>query len=287
MDPRKHLEGITAETFVSDTDRAALAALQRVPLLPKVVEKFYEVGLDRWVYCWNMAMCVRCGPRQYVTVYDVMRECCRILDMPEPELYVTSNPFPNAFAGGVERPYVIIRSSMIDTLSDEQLFHLIGHELGHIKAEHILYSSVAQVIFPLLEMIGRRTLGLGDVASIGLVMALTEWWRQAEISADRAGLLCSQNFELSAGANLALCAGPSRLAHEMNTEAFLEQSRTYQEMGLLDSLGKAVIYILYSSTATHPMPVHRTRELERWYQSGAFQRIMDGDYAKTPKSEAS
>ncbi|HQU18231.1 MAG TPA: M48 family metallopeptidase, partial [Fimbriimonadaceae bacterium] len=160
MAERKVLTGLSAEAFIAETDRVALRALQKVPLLPKVVQKFYELGIDRWMYCWNMAQSVRCGPRQFKTLYDILRESCEVLDMPEPELYVTSNPFPNAFAGGVERPYITLRSSLIDTLSDEQLYHLIGHELGHVKAGHVLYKSVASILIPLLELVGRRTFGL-------------------------------------------------------------------------------------------------------------------------------
>lgn len=280
MSERKRLEGLPPSAFVADTDRLALESLKRVPLLPQVVQKFYEVGLDRWLYCYNMSMAVRCGPNQYKTLYDILRESCEILDMPEPELYVTSNPFPNAFAGGVERPYITLRSSMIDTLSDEQLYHLIGHELGHIKANHILYMSVAQVLYPLLEMIGRRTLGLGDVASIGLILALYEWYRQAEITADRAGLLVAQSLNLSIDANIALTAGPNRLRHEMNREAFMDQARAYQDAGTLENIGKVLLFFLMSSTYTHPMPVHRTQELERWVLSGAYDRIIAGDYSR-------
>lgn len=284
MAARKRFPGISPEAFVSDNDRRALAALKRVPLLPKIVQKFYEVGLDRWFYCYNMSMSVRCGPKQYATLYEIMRESCAVLDMPEPELYVTSNPFPNAYTSGVERPYVTLRSSIIDTLTDEQLFHLMGHELGHIKAGHTLYKSVAAVIAPLLELVGRRTFGLGDAASIALVMALSEWYRQAELSADRAGLLVSQSLDLSIDANLALCAGPNRLSHEMSREAFMDQARAYQDMSALDSIGKVVIFLLMGATYTHPMPVHRTQELERWVLTGAFERIMQGDYPKVEKA---
>lgn len=285
MPERKRLTGITSAAFVADTDRMALDALKRVPLLPKVVQKFYEVGLDRWLYCLNMSMSVRCGPTQYKTLYEILRESCEVLDMPEPELYITSNPFPNAFAGGVERPYITLRSSIVDTLTDEQLFHLIGHELGHIKANHVLYMSVAQVLYPLLEMLGRRTFGLGDVASIGLILAIYEWYRQAEISADRAGLLVAQSLDLSIDANIALTAGPNRLRHEMSREAFMDQARAYQDAGALESIGKVVIFFLLSSTFSHPMPVHRTQELERWVLSGAYDRIMAGDYPRVDEAK--
>lgn len=277
---RKRLEGIAARAFVADTDRLALQALQRVPLLPLLIQKFHEVGLDRWMYCYNMSMSVRCGPRQFPTLYNILRESCDVLDMAEPELYVTSNPFPNAYAGGVERPYITLRSSMVDALTDEQLYHLMGHELGHIKANHILYKSVARVMFPLLEMVGRRTFGLGDVASIGLVLAFYEWSRQAEITADRAGLLVAQSLETSVDANIALTAGPQRLRHEMNREAFMDQARSYQDAGPLEMLGKVVLFLTMTSTYSHPMPVHRTQELERWVLSGAFDRIMAGDYER-------
>lgn len=286
MPARKRFPGITAEAFVADTDRIALDALKRVPLLPQVIQKFYEIGIDRWLYCYNMSMAVRCGPKQYKTLYEIMREGCEILDMPEPELYITNNPFPNAFAGGVERPYITLRSSIVDTLTDEQLFHLIGHELGHIKANHILYMSVANIIYPLLELLGRRTFGLGDVASIALMLALYEWYRQAEISADRAGLLVSQSFETSVDANIAMTAGPNRLRHEMSREAYMDQARAYQDAGTLESIGKVLIWLLLSSTYTHPMPVHRTQELERWYLSGAFERIMSGDYPRVQERAA-
>lgn len=284
---RKALKGITPKAFVSDADRIALETLKRLPLLPQIMSKFYEVGIDRWLYCMNMSMSVRCGPNQYPTLYRILKESCEVLDMPEPELYIANNPFPNAWTGGVERPYITLRSSIVETLTDEQLYHLMGHELGHIKAQHVLYFSVAQVLFPLLEMVGRRTLGLGDVASYGLVLAFYEWMRQAEFSADRAGLLVSQSLDLSVDSNIALTAGPNRLAHEMNREAFMDQARAYQDAAPLEQFGKVLLFLLMGSTFSHPMPVHRTQQLERWVLSGAYDKVMAGDYAGAPSAKAS
>lgn len=278
---RKVLTGISADAFVADADKWALDKLKRIPLLPQVIQKFYEYGFDRWFYCMNMSMAVRCGPNQYPTLYRILRESCEILDMPEPELYVSSNPFPNAFTGGVERPYLTLRSSIIDTLTDEQLYHLMGHELGHIKANHVLYFSVAAVLMPLLEMIGKRTLGLGDAASTALIIAFYEWVRQAEFSADRAGLLVAQSLDLSIDANIALTAGPHRLREEMSREAFMDQARAYQDAGTWEQVGKVIIFLLFGHMFTHPMPVHRAQELERWYLSGAYDRILEGDYSRT------
>lgn len=277
---RVALSGISADAFVTEADRRAVATLEKVPLLPAVLRKFSELGLDRWLYCVNMGMSVRCGPRQYPTMYATFRDACRILDVPEPELYISNNPYPNAFAGGVERPYVVIRSSMVDSLTDDQLYHLFGHELGHIKSGHLLYKMVGRLLVPLLQALGRRLPIVGDAAAIGLMFAFYEWFRQAELSCDRAGLLVSQELETSLLANLALTAGPNRFSHEQNLDAFMDQARVYQEATPLDQLGKIILFFTMSWSFTHPMPVARAQHLEAWRNSGEFDKIIRGDYPR-------
>jgi Zn-dependent protease with chaperone function len=286
MPERKILTGITADAFTSDTDLWALDKLKKIPLLPILIQKFYEHGMDRWMYCMNMSQSVRCGPKQHKTMYNIMRECSAILDMPEPELYVTCNPYPNAHTYGVERPYITLQSSIIDLLTEDQMYHLMGHELGHIKAGHVLYISVASVLWPLLEGLGRVTFGLGDVATVGLLLAYYEWFRQAEISADRAGLLVCQNLDDSIDVNLRLTGGKTRYADELSREAFMEQARAYQDANTFhDTMGKIVNFLFVTSLYTHPMPVHRVQQLERWVQSGAYDRILAGDYSRPSKTK--
>ena len=280
MPDRKILTGLKAEDFVSDADRWALEKLKKVPLLPLVMRKFHEVGFDRWFYCMNMSMSVRCGPNQYPTIYRMLQESCKVLDMPEPELYISNNPMPNAFAGGVERPYITLRSGIIHNMTDEQLYHVIGHELGHIKAEHVLYFNVGAILFALLDLLGRRTLGVSDVASTALVLAFYEWMRQAEFSADRAGLLVTQSLDVSVDAEIKLTAGNTRFDHEISREAFMDQARAYQDADMLDNIGKAVLFILWGNSYTHPMPVHRVQELERWVLTGGFDTVMRQAVAK-------
>ncbi len=280
MSERKILTGITPDAFVSDSDKWALDKLRNLPLVPQLVAKFYEIGIDRWLYCYNMSSSIRCGPNQYPTLYNIMRESAKVMDMPEPELYVSNNPFTNAFAGGVERPYVTLRNSMVDAMTDEELYFIMGHELAHIKAKHVLYFSVGSLLFPLLDLLGRRTMGASDVATYALVLAFYEWSRQAEFSSDRGGLLVCQDPKTATRSLIKLAAGPSRLSHELNEEAFMEQARTYQDADSLDKLGKFVLFAMMGKTMTHPMPVHRTQELERWVQTGTYDRILNGDFTK-------
>jgi Zn-dependent protease with chaperone function len=280
MADRKSFPGISPDAFLSDGDRWALEQVKRVPLFPNVIRKFYDLGVDRWMYCTNMGMSVRCGPRQYSKLYSIFQESCQVLDMAEPELYLSCNPNPNAFAGGVERPYVTIFSSMVNTLSDEQLYFLFGHELGHIKAEHVLYFSVCAVLFDLLYFIGHKTLGASDVAAVALAMAFYEWVRQAEFSADRCGLLVSQSLSESVDSLISFTAGPNRMSDDLSRDAFMDQAKAYQSADTLDQFGKAFLFYIRNWRFTHPFPVVRVQELDRWHSTGALTQILNGKYPK-------
>jgi len=283
---RKRFPGMLPDAFLADGDRLALDALRRTPILPQVVRKFYDLGIDRWAYALNMAESIRCGPNQYKTIYAIMREACAILDVPEPELYVRFNPWPNAYTFGVERPFITVHSTLLDALSDEEILYLMGHELSHIKCGHVLYMTVANWLLPLLDALGRVTLRLGDAVSVGLVLAFYEWMRQAEITCDRGGLLCIQNTQDSIGTIMTLAGGRNRFSDEVNLDEFMTQARMYQEAGSLEKLAKVVVFLLRTATYTHPQPIFRAQQLEQWFSSDAYARIMAGDYlgAPTPKT---
>jgi len=277
---RKRFPDISMDAFMAETDRQALEALKKIPFFDVVLRKFHEIGADRWLYVMNMGNSVRCGPKQFKTLHEMLRECCEILDMPEPELYVTNNPFPNAWTGGVERPYITLRSSIVDSFTDEQLIDLIGHELGHIKAGHVLYKEMGYMLIKLLEALGQSTFGITNAAAAPLLVAFFEWSRQAEITCDRAGLITCQDFNVASDSLLRLTAGSTRFKEEMSVDTFLDQARMYQDMSAGDEIMKLLIFLTYGAWLTHPIPVQRMQELEKWHLSGAYDKILAGDYPK-------
>ena len=88
-------------------------------------------------------------------------ESCAILDMPVPQLYVDQRPFANAHTFGVESPIIVLYSGLLDLLDEDEWRVVMGHELGHIKAGHVLYRQIAEFLARLLLHLGGRTLGLG------------------------------------------------------------------------------------------------------------------------------
>ncbi len=258
--------GLQADQFQHPHDVEATAALRSVPGLDTVVSKVLEYGFERLYYLDNVAANVRVGPRQLPRLYKALQWGCKILDVAEPEMYVTLDPVPNAFTFGHTKPFIVMTSGLVDMLDDEERFFVVAHELGHIKASHVLYTVLAKNIAAIVALIGQATLGIGALLGQGLVIALNDWFRKAELTADRAGLLCVQDLEPCLRAFMKMAGGARRLYEEMDYNAFLEQIRAYEDADR-SNLNKAykVLITLYR---THPFPILRAKQLDLWHSTG-------------------
>ena len=257
---------LVASDFQHPHDVAATAALKAVPGLDTVIAKIMEYGLERVSYLENIASSVRVTPRMFGRLHRSLGWGCQILGLAEPELYVMLDPVPNAYTYGHTRPFIVLTSGLVDMLDDEETFFVIAHELGHIKAGHVLYTMMARNISTIMTIIGQATLGIGAMLGQGLVVALHDWYRKAELTADRAGLLGVQALAPCLHAFMKLAGGASRLYAEMDHTAFLQQIRMYEEADelLLNQAYKGLL-TLYR---THPYPILRAKELDAWHRSG-------------------
>lgn len=258
--------GIEASAFQHPLDVDATESLKAVPGLDTVVSKIMEYGFERLYYLDNLASNVRVTPRMFGRLYKSLQWGCKILEVDEPELYVTVDPMPNAFTYGHTRPFIVLTSGLVDMLDDEERFFVIAHELGHIKAGHVLYTVLAKNIAGIMTILGQATLGIGTLLGQGLVMALYEWFRKAELTADRAGLLCVQDLDPCLRVFMKLAGGASRLYAEMDHQEFVRQIREYEETDR-STLNKAY-KLLLTVYRTHPFPILRAKELDAWYRTG-------------------
>jgi Zn-dependent protease with chaperone function len=283
---RLRFPGLDVDSFISPRDRAALANLQKLPLLSPLVKKFNELAIDRVLYVQNSAESVRCGPRQFPTLHRLLQEACDILEAPEPELYLQYDGTYNSYTAGVNRTFIILHSALLEDFTDDELLFILGHELGHVKCAHVLYGMLGRFLMPLLDALGQATLGVGQLAGIGLVSAFNEWMRQAEFTCDRAGLLVCQDQQIAFTTIMKLGCGVSRLSGEMSVQTFLEQARAHAAHTPPEGLAKALLFVLYNWQLDHPQVVFRAKELDAWITTGAYEKILRGDYGKDEYAEA-
>src|SRR4029079_14124755 len=153
-------------------------------------------------------------------IHGLVRQCSDTLHIPIPTVYIINNPTLNAATyGTTEDAFIMVHSALIDHFSDEELLTVIGHECGHIHNQHVVYLTA---LYYLTHAAGAMLKMVGWMLEPALI-ALRSWSRRAEITSDRAGMLCSKDEVVTARALAKLALGSHKLYDEFNLEAFLEQ----------------------------------------------------------------
>jgi len=271
--PRKILTEIAAVSWEHPADRAALQALRAVPGFDEVVKKIYGFIGERGVRLLFQADAVRVGATQFPRLNQLYTDVLTSLDWPvRPELFVSQTPFVNAGAFGMDKPFIVINSGALRLLDDDEMRALLGHELGHVMSGHALYRTILVLI---LNVSFASLPLLAGIALLPIRMALLEWYRKSELSSDRAGLVASQVATASLRMFLKMAGGGDM--SQMDLNAFLVQAKEYEESGgALDR----VFQILNTLDRTHPFNTLRAAELQRWIESGVYDRILRGEYTR-------
>lgn len=274
---RKHkvkLPGISPRSWEHPADRAALAALKKVPGLDMLLQKLIGATTEKSLRLISLASAVRVNERQFPKVKILFDEACGILDVRQrPELFISQSPILNAGAVGVERPFIVLNSSLLDSLNEEELLAVMAHELGHCMSGHVLYKTLLQILLRL--SVFALQVPLGGISLLAVIIALKEWDRKSELTADRAELLVTQDPNVSYSLLMKL-AGGGRI-DQMDFNEFFLQAAEYEQGGTtLDSVFK----LLNLMGQSHPFPVIRLTELKSWVDSGAYGKILDGEYIR-------
>ena len=272
------LEQISSVTWEHPADRAALQTLRAIPAFDEVIRRIAGAFGERGVRQLFLGDAVRVGPTQRPQLYARYQEVLRALDWPEtgkpePQLYVAQHPIANAGAVGFEQPFIVISSGTLELLdADEQQF-VLGQQVGHIMTGRTTYRTIAQIVL----FFGMSALPLlASIALLPFQLALLEWYRTSEFSADRAGLLASQNPRVSLMAFLKLAGGRAN-GDAIDLDAYLAQAAEYEaDGGTWDQVLKA----LNTALRAHPFHTVRAGALHRWEQSGAYRTILDGSYVR-------
>ncbi len=271
---RRILTEISPRTWEHPADRAALAALRKLPMFDMVLKTLFGIFGEKPVRLAFQANAVQVGPNQFPRVWDLYLEVCETLDSEPYDLFIAQDPIVNAGAYGMDRPFIIVNSATKILLDERELQYILGHELGHIMSGHVLYRTMMVLLIELAKL-GFPIVGL---AARAVLVALMEWSRKSELSCDRAGLLALQDPDVVLSAMLKMAGGGPWKEQETNVGQFILQAEAYRES---DDVADSVFKIINLMAQTHPFWVLRVAEIRTWIESGDYDRILGGEYQRT------
>lgn len=278
---------ITEFDLMTDTDAFYFRYLNPDPHLENVakwpiVGRILEIGgnvIDAGIIAdrLNQGLPVDEQPA-FRHVKEMVDECAETLGVESPHLFVESNPKANAYVTRVKDPHLLILTSGLYNLykdRPEELRFVIGHELGHLKCNHIRCHMVGRA---LMEFIlgDRSTSGIKeDLVAHVTVGQLLSWYRHSEMSADRAGLLCV------GGDNDIAKRALLRLQHGTKEDVVPEIAQR-EVIAFEKEPFVKIVRKLRSFRTTHPFVSDRCLALDQWTSTKSYQELARRTLSEPP-----
>jgi Zn-dependent protease with chaperone function len=271
---RVNLPDISSRAWEHPADRGALVALRKLKGFDTLLKTVNGLVNERAVRLVFLGSAVRTDEHQFPELHRMLAEVGATLDVATlPELYVSQNPQVQGLAIGMNNPLIVLTSGMVDLYDEEELRFAIAHELGHVLSGHAVYQTLLQRMIQLSQVL--TSVPIGGLGVRVILAALMEWSRKAELSADRAGLLATQDPAVAFRAHLKLAGGGD--LSNLDPTSFLAQGAEYDAS---DDVRDSVLKLLLIEARSHPFAVVRATELRKWIDSGDYTRILGGDYPR-------
>lgn len=271
------LLGLKANDFRHPIDLEATNSLKQLPGLDIAVRSLLGSVAEEFFYLNNIAASVLVGEKQLPDLHNLLLEACRVLDLEPPQLYIQQNPVPNAytFAMRGKKPFMVMHTSLIEMLTPAEIQAVIAHELGHLKCEHGVYLTLANIMVLAAGLLPNW----GTMLARSLQERMLAWVRCAEFSCDRSALLAVQDPKIVMSVLMKLAGGSPSLAPLLNLEAFIDQAKSYDAVSASE-MGE-MLKGLQTQQLTHPLPVLRAREIDRWASSPDYHNLLKGPDRKS------
>lgn len=265
---KKILTGLHHAQYEHPFDQKALNALEKTPGLSLVGNFITKHTIEKIYTVQYTGSNLKVTKDNYPKIYEYLQYACQILDIPHiPDLYIQWGYDINAFTVGSENPIVVLNSGLIDMCDENEIMFIIGHELGHIKSNHMLYHMMANVINMIIDSIPG-----GNLVAAPLQYALYYWDRMSEFTADRAGLLCCQDKDVAIRMFMKMSGLPLKEYNNTNYQTFIQQAADFKQLDY-DGMSKLIKFISIAD-ASHPWTVMRAAELLNWINSGKYKELV-------------
>lgn len=241
-----------AYAYVSDTNtRLAFERMKPVELAVTATVRLFKTVWKNEL----LGHAVKVGENQFPRVHRLAVRCAETLGIATPTIYIVNNPYLNAATYGTnDDSFIMVHSALIDHFSDDELLTVIGHECGHIHNCHVVYLTAMHYLARMASVFVKWIVQPA-------MLALSGWSRRAEITCDRAGLLCVKSVDVATRSLAKLALGSTKLYDEFDIETFVAQ---HDE-------GKGGVGRFGEITASHPWLPKRVLALRAFAESDLYR----------------
>lgn len=224
---------IDNSAFAWAADAKAMAALRAItPLNAAAKAVSQKVGRNWIEVSFNGVLL---GEKQMPHIFGQAVRAARILGMSHmPDVYLSGErPWDCLTFGTEQDSFVVVGSAVAGNFQGVDMLYILAREMGHCKAGHALWKTVIR--FFLGEQGPAKGFMAGGImnaifnptALVGgaIEMPLLAWARQAEITADRAGLLTVGSEDVARRVLLSWSLKSSFIYRQLNIDAWIEQQQ--------------------------------------------------------------
>lgn len=263
---------VDMSAFAWAADAKAMSVLRSITPLNMAAKAVSEKVGRRWIESTFNG--VQLSERQMPHIFSQAVRAARILGMPHmPSVYLSGERAWDMLTFGTDRDsFIVIGSALAGNFQGVDMLFLLAREMGHCKSGHALWKTVIR--FFLGEqgpakgfLAGGIFAALSPSALLGgaMEMPLLAWARQAEITADRAGLLTVGKEDVARRVLLSWTLKSSFIYKQININAWLEQQSVDD-----DSYGK----LSELTTTSTPYIGPRLKLLAQFANSQEFRHSL-------------
>ena len=137
--------------------------------------------------------CDQVGPLKYPEIYDKVKKCAERLELIVPIVFIREDmdrPLAYSIASDIIEPCIVLTKQLVDMCTDDELVLMIGCECGRIQNNHCTfnmaytYLNINSEVFRPLDKYHNQPIGSQ------LYSALVQWVKYADVTANRAGMIC-------------------------------------------------------------------------------------------------
>lgn len=175
---------------------------------------------------------IRLSDNQFPAVYAQAVRAARLLGMSHmPDVYVSGERMWDiATYGSDKSAFIVIGTALLNNFQGPDMLFLLAREIGHCRAGHALWKTLIKFMLgdqgPRKGMMGGGILAMLSPTNLiegALELPLLGWARQAEITADRAGLLAVGDEDVARRVLLSWSLKSVPLYRQINLAEWLEQ----------------------------------------------------------------